>query len=78
MDICGGPFEPSHRDTELSYLVGEVFLNAGAGENHDADRQNVEHLVFALERLLRSVLKSFEQLRERFVVVVLCARDGGV
>lgn len=58
--------------------MGEVLLDAGAGEHHDPDRQDIEHPIVALERLLRSVLKSFEQLRERIVVIVLCARDGGV
>ena len=37
------------RDAELSRLVGQVLLNAGAGENEDADRQHIEHLIVALE-----------------------------
>src|SRR5580658_11313626 len=42
--------EPPNRDAELPGLVGEVVLNAGAREHHDADRQNVEHRVVAFER----------------------------
>ena len=37
------------RNAELLGLVGEVVLNAGAGEDHDADRQNVEHRIVAFE-----------------------------
>jgi hypothetical protein len=37
------------RDAELSRLVGQVLLNAGAGENEDADRQHIEHLIVALD-----------------------------
>jgi hypothetical protein len=33
----------------LSRLVGQVLLDAGAGENEDADRQHIEHLIVALE-----------------------------
>src|SRR5690606_5475693 len=38
-----------NRDAHLAGLVGEVLLDAGAGEDVDADRQAVEHLVIALE-----------------------------
>src|SRR5664279_624308 len=36
-------------DAELPRLVGQVLLDARAGEDHDADRQHVEHLIVALE-----------------------------
>jgi len=36
-------------DAEVSRLVGQVLLNAGAGENEDADRQHIGHLIVALE-----------------------------
>jgi hypothetical protein len=36
-------------DAELSRLVGQVLLDAGAGEDHHAERQYVEHLIVALE-----------------------------
>src|SRR5450432_3696344 len=39
-----------HRDAELPRLVGQVLLNAGAGEDDDAYRQHVKHLIVALER----------------------------
>ena len=38
------------RDAELLRLVGEIVLNAGAGEHDDPDRQHVQHLIVALER----------------------------
>jgi hypothetical protein len=37
------------RDAELLGLVGEVVLNARAGEHHDPDRQHLEHRVVAFE-----------------------------
>lgn len=37
------------RDAHLAGLVGQVVLDAGAWEDHDADRHAVEHLVVALE-----------------------------
>ena len=36
-------------DTKLPGLVGEIVLDAIAGEDQDADRQHVEHRVVALE-----------------------------
>jgi hypothetical protein len=42
--------ELPNRNAELLGLVGEVVLNAGAGEHHDPDRQHVENLVVAFER----------------------------
>ena len=33
-----------------SFLVAQVLLNAGAGEDDDADRQHIEYLIVALER----------------------------
>jgi len=38
-----------HRDAHLAGLVGEVGGDAGAGEDDDADRQGLQHLVVALE-----------------------------
>ena len=46
---AAGP-ETIDRDAHLAGLVGQVVLNARAGEDDDADRQAVEHLVIALER----------------------------
>ncbi len=37
------------RDAHLAGFVGEVVLDAGAREDHDADRHAVQHLVVALE-----------------------------
>ena len=39
-----------YRDAERAGLVGEVVGDAGAGEDHDADRQDAQELVVALER----------------------------
>ncbi len=39
-----------HRDAELSRLVGQVLLDACAGEYKNADRQHIQHLIVALER----------------------------
>ena len=36
--------ELPNRDAEHFGFVGEVFLNAGAGEDYDPDRQDFEHL----------------------------------
>src|SRR5271166_645639 len=44
------------RDTELLGLVGEVVLNARAWEDHDPDRQDVEHRIVAFERGCLGVL----------------------
>ena len=38
-----------HRNPHLASLVGQVLLDAGAGEDDDADRHAVQHLVVALE-----------------------------
>jgi hypothetical protein len=48
--ICEVGDEFPNGDAELPRLVGQVLLIAGAGEDHDADRQHVEHLIVALER----------------------------
>ena len=45
--VCG---EVPERDAEPLGLVGEIVLDACAGEDDDADRQHIEHLVVALER----------------------------
>ena len=37
-------------DADLPRLVGEIVLDAGAGEDDDADRQDIEDLIVALER----------------------------
>jgi len=37
------------RDAHLAGFIGQVVLDAGAREDHDADRHAVEHLVVALE-----------------------------
>lgn len=37
-------------DAHLAGLVGQIVLDAGAREDHDADRHAVEHLIVALER----------------------------
>jgi hypothetical protein len=37
------------RDTKLPRLVGEIVLDAGAGEEQDTDRQCLQHRVVALE-----------------------------
>jgi hypothetical protein len=41
--------EARNRDAALASRVGEV-LNAGAGEDHDADRWRLDHPVVVLER----------------------------
>jgi hypothetical protein len=38
------------RDGDLLRLVGEIGLDAGAGENYDVDRQRGQHGIVALER----------------------------
>src|SRR3546814_17627749 len=45
------------RDAELAGLVSEVVLNARTREVHDADWQDVEHLVVALKRCCLGVLR---------------------
>src|SRR5690606_20443650 len=41
--------ETPNRNSELARLVGEVFLDAGSGKDDDADRQDFQHRVIALE-----------------------------
>jgi len=41
--------EPPDRNPELPRLVGEVLLDAGSGEDHDPDRQYLQHRVVTLE-----------------------------
>ena len=50
------PLELHHRDAELLGLVGEVFLDAIAREDEDADGEHVQHSVVALERCGLGVL----------------------
>ena len=42
--------EAIDRDAHLAGLIGQVVLNARAGEDDDPDRHNAEHLVVAFER----------------------------
>lgn len=42
--------EPIDRDAKLAGLVGEIVLNAGAGEDDDADRQDAQHLIGTLKQ----------------------------
>lgn len=41
--------EAVDRDAHLAGLVGQVFLDAGSGEDDDPDRHGIEHPVVALE-----------------------------
>ena len=41
--------EPPHGNAHLAGLIGEVVLDAGAGEHHDPDGEDFEHLIIALE-----------------------------
>ena len=47
---CAARSEPIDRDAKLSGLVGEIVLDAGAGEDDDPDGHGVQHLVIAAER----------------------------
>jgi hypothetical protein len=38
------------RNAELPRPVGEIAMDASAGEHHDADRQDLQHRVLVLER----------------------------
>ena len=38
-----------NRNTHLASLVGQIFLDAGSGEDDDADRHDVQHLIVAFE-----------------------------
>lgn len=46
----------NHRDTQLAGFVGKVLLDPGAGEDENADRQDVQHRIVALERGRAAVL----------------------
>ncbi|HET6237719.1 MAG TPA: hypothetical protein VFE41_22585 [Acetobacteraceae bacterium] len=41
--------KPPDWNAEPLGLVGEIILDAGAREDHDSDREHVQHLVVALE-----------------------------
>src|SRR3546814_18989064 len=64
------------RDAELAGLVSEVVLNARAREEHDADRQDVEHLVVALEWRGLGVLRPVGLEGNLWHVAVLGPRCG--
>jgi hypothetical protein len=47
--LCAAAAKVEEWDTQVSGLVRKIVLNAGARENDDPNREDVEHLVVALE-----------------------------